>query len=232
MKNSVIMKTLEEVGRQLQLKYGEKTIPCSDLVKEVATKCGCSPGSVLPSDYCYNLWNEGIPLDHARFFLHEGEKRSGYYAFKGRNFTYNGPIHHFPKGHKGPPIVINGFFIEGVYFNDLDVYEPTAKEGNRKLIHHLCCERNQPLVRAKKNAASDLKCEVCGFSFEEIYGERAKDYCEVHHLLPLAQLKEPMETSLENLAILCANCHRVVHLTNPPCTLEDLRKIVLHNKQK
>jgi hypothetical protein len=226
------MKTLEEVGQQLQQKYGEKPIPCSDLVKEVATKCKCSPGSVLPSDYCYNRWNKSVSRDDPRFFLHEGAQSSGFYAFKGRYFSYNGPIHHYPKGHKGPPIVIYGSFIKGVYFNDIDVHEPTAKEGNRKLTNHLCCERNQSIVRAKKNAAPDLKCQVCGFSFEEFYGERAKEYCEVHHLIPLAQLKESTETHLEDLAILCANCHRVVHLTNPPCTLEDLRKIVLHNKQK
>jgi hypothetical protein len=230
MENSVIMKTLEEVGRQLQQKHGEEPIPCSDLVKEVATKCECSPGSVLPSDYCYNLWNEGIPLDHPRFFLHKGEKRSGLYVFKGRNFTYYGPIYHYPKGHKGSPIVISGSFNEGVYFNDIDVHEPTAKEGNRKLTNHLCCERNQSIVRAKKNAAPDLKCQVCGFSFEEFYGERAKEYCEVHHLIPLAQLKESTETHLEDLAILCANCHRVVHLTNPPCALDDLSEIVRRNK--
>jgi predicted HNH restriction endonuclease len=31
---------------------------------------------------------------------------------------------------------------------------------------------------------------------------------------------------MEDLAILCANCHRVVHLNNPPFTLNQVRKLL------
>jgi len=30
---------------------------------------------------------------------------------------------------------------------------------------------------------------------------------------------------MEDLAILCANCHRVVHLRNPPYTLDEVRSM-------
>lgn len=108
---------------------------------------------------------------------------------------------------------------------DLDVHDPTAAalEGRARLVQHLERERNQSLVRSKKHSATSLDCEVCGFSFRRAYGNKAAQYCEVHHLLPLAELERAAKTRVEDLAILCANCHRVVHLRNPPFALEEVR---------
>jgi 5-methylcytosine-specific restriction protein A len=39
----------------------------------------------------------------------------------------------------------------------------------------------------------------------------------------LSDIEKTAETRLEDLAILCANCHRVVHLQNPPYTLDRVR---------
>jgi hypothetical protein len=58
------------------------------------------------------------------------------------------------------------------------------------------------------------------------YGSAASDYCEVHHLLPLSAVDHTARTRMEDLAILCANCHRVVHLHNPPYTLNQVRSIL------
>jgi predicted HNH restriction endonuclease len=33
-------------------------------------------------------------------------------------------------------------------------------------------------------------------------------------------------TRIDDLAIVCANCHRVIHLNNPPYTLDDVRKML------
>jgi hypothetical protein len=108
---------------------------------------------------------------------------------------------------------------------DLDIHTLalSALEGRRRLVMHLDRERNQTLIRNKKKMAESLDCEVCGFSFRRVYGSDAADYCEVHHLLPLSELEQTTETRLEDLAILCANCHRVVHLSNPPYTLDEVR---------
>lgn len=98
--------------------------------------------------------------------------------------------------------------------------EVRATEGRLLLRSHLARERNQSLVAAKRNTASSLDCEICGFSALETYGEA---YCEVHHLIPLAQMDGRTPTRLEDLAILCANCHRIIHRSNPPLTLNQLR---------
>ena len=109
---------------------------------------------------------------------------------------------------------------------DVDIHTDSATEGRRRLVLHLQRERNQNVVRNKKKQAASLDCEVCGFSFNQVYGSAASDYCEVHHLRPLSEVEDTTQTRIEDLAILCANCHRVIHLAYPPYTLDELRSMI------
>ena len=115
---------------------------------------------------------------------------------------------------------------------DVDIHKHVATEGKQRLVAHLQRERNQTIVRKKKKSAASSQCEVCGFDFAEVYGIASKGYCEVHHLVPLADAEGGKETKLEDLAILCANCHRVVHLKNPPHTLEEVRLMLARQLPK
>jgi hypothetical protein len=109
---------------------------------------------------------------------------------------------------------------------DVDIHTFAVNEGQRRLVLHLQRERNQAVVRKKKKLAGLLDCEVCGFSFGRAYGAAASDYCEVHHLLQLSAVENTTKTRMEDLAVLCANCHRVVHLRNPPYTLNEVRNML------
>ena len=51
----------------------------------------------------------------------------------------------------------------------------------------------------------------CGFDFEAVYGELGRDYAQVHHLKPLADRTKPSQTKLDDLAVVCANCHAMIH---------------------
>lgn len=108
---------------------------------------------------------------------------------------------------------------------DVDIHSYAATEGNKRLVLHLQRERNPAIVRKKKKQASSLDCEICGFSFGRVYGSAASDYCEVHHLLPLAEVENTTQTRMEDLAILCSNCHRVTHRRNPPYTLAEVKNM-------
>ncbi len=71
--------------------------------------------------------------------------------------------------------------------------------------------RQAKLDEARNHAA--LCCEVpgCGFDFARAYGPLGVGFAEVHHLQPLKDRAEPGETRLEDLAVVCANCHRMIH---------------------
>lgn len=87
-------------------------------------------------------------------------------------------------------------------------------------------ERN-PKNRKVAIKRHGLDCFICGFNFEEIYGERGKDFIEVHHIKPLRTLEEMVKVNPEtDLVPLCANCHRMVHRRKDNfLTLESLENI-------
>jgi 5-methylcytosine-specific restriction enzyme A len=68
-----------------------------------------------------------------------------------------------------------------------------------------------------------LICEACEFDFELTYGERGRGFIEVHHGIPLHQLLPGAKTKLDDLHLLCANCHRMIHSRRPWLTLDELR---------
>lgn len=108
----------------------------------------------------------------------------------------------------------------------MDIHPFTAIEGQKRLVLHLQRERNQAIVHKKKAQATSFNCEICDFSFSRVYGNIANEYCEVHHLLPLSEIENTSQTRIEDLAILCANCHRVVHLRNPPYTIDEVKAML------
>jgi hypothetical protein len=71
-------------------------------------------------------------------------------------------------------------------------------------------------------------CAVCGFNFEQAYGETGAGYVEIHHRIPVhLMFEERVVDPIEELVPLCSNCHRMVHTQDPPITTDNLRESVL-----
>lgn len=85
--------------------------------------------------------------------------------------------------------------------------------------------RNRALIQAKK-ANSDYCCEVCTFNFERTYGSIGREYIIAHHIEPLFKRSSQSKTELKDIALLCGNCHAIVHTKNPPLSPEQLRKLL------
>ena len=107
--------------------------------------------------------------------------------------------------------------------------ELAAMEGAERLslVRHRRREqslRDAKVAEARKLTDGRLKCEVpgCGFNFETVYGELGRDYAQVHHLNPLADRTTPSETKLTDLAVVCANCHAMIHRGGKCRALADL----------
>ncbi len=105
-----------------------------------------------------------------------------------------------------------------------------AEEGRLLSYVHLSRERSGKLVQAKKaqvlKATGRLECQSCNFDFHLAYGERGLGFMEVHHIKPISQGVPGQITRLEDLALVCANCHRMIHVSRPWLTVEALKKLV------
>lgn len=101
-----------------------------------------------------------------------------------------------------------------------------APEGRLLLRRHRSRERNKALRKKKIDAVlrqgRQLACQACGFDFERVYGDRGSGYIECHHVVPLHVAGEG-RTKLNDLALICANCHRMIHRRAPWPTPEELR---------
>lgn len=112
---------------------------------------------------------------------------------------------------------------------DIDL-PSVGTEGNPRLVSHFRRERDRAIVETKKaatlNATGRLCCEVCGFDFAATYGAYGEGFCEVHHLVPLSAASDSVTTTLDDLAILCSNCHRIIHRSDPMLSVSQLYEVV------
>ena len=96
---------------------------------------------------------------------------------------------------------------------------PVAMEGGQRLRQHYARERSRTLVKKKREQFAQAHggrfyCEVCRFDFSERYPPDLGDgFIEVHHLAPLFLHDQPRRTSLDDLLLVCSNCHRMIHRT-------------------
>jgi 5-methylcytosine-specific restriction endonuclease McrA len=87
--------------------------------------------------------------------------------------------------------------------------------------------RNPRLARDAK-AHHGAACQACGFDFGKACGQLGLGYIECHHLNPLSERPEEawtaeLRTRLGDVAVLCSNCHRMVHRRRPALTIAELR---------
>jgi hypothetical protein len=115
---------------------------------------------------------------------------------------------------------------------------PTAGDpaGGAATVHLREHRRRERRLRVSKihaaramSADGRLQCEVpgCEFEFGAVYGPLGEGYAQVHHLKPLGGRRGDEPTTLEDLAIVCANCHAMIHLggANRP-----LRTLIPHRR--
>ena len=97
-------------------------------------------------------------------------------------------------------------------------------EGALKTITVNAYERNSS-ARAECLEYHGYTCAVCSFDFEKFYGSIGREYIHVHHVVPLADIKEEYELDpIKGLIPVCPNCHAMLHRRQPALTVEQLKK--------
>lgn len=101
--------------------------------------------------------------------------------------------------------------------------EKKYSEGAVKKVLVNAYERN-PKARRDCVRHFGYGCQVCGMSFEDVYGEIGKRFIHVHHKKPVAlRQKEYQVDAKRDLIPVCPNCHAMLHTRRPPLGINELR---------
>lgn len=126
--------------------------------------------------------------------------------------------------------------ISGVKFEKEEVSrsinmdeEEEFPEGKVLYRIHKHRERNNSVIKKKKQIALEenkLRCEICEFDFYKTYGELGKGFIECHHIIPISNYIENTKTKLNDLVLVCSNCHRMLHRKRPWLNKKDIKKLI------
>lgn len=90
---------------------------------------------------------------------------------------------------------------------------------------HKRIERNASLSKKVKKLQG-ATCKICALKFEDLYGSIGVGFIEAHHLKPIASLKGK-KVSMDperDFAVLCSNCHRMVHRSGCVDNMQKFKK--------
>lgn len=107
---------------------------------------------------------------------------------------------------------------------DFEVKEGEITEETRKVIKRC----NTIIKKAKEKFIQEhgsLYCEVCGFDFSKAYGKLGENFVEGHHKNPLCERNGQENTKIDDIALVCSNCHRMLHRKDN-MSIESLKNIV------
>lgn len=106
-----------------------------------------------------------------------------------------------------------------------------GQEGRILTRLHSYRERDRTLVKKAKalfkSKHGKLYCECCGFESEPFYGNRGQDRMQAHHRRPVEELLPDSVTKAEDFAMVCPNCHDIIHAKRPWITVEVLKEELL-----
>ncbi|WP_336517553.1 HNH endonuclease [Pollutibacter soli] len=119
-------------------------------------------------------------------------------------------------------------------FNDLEFlngFQSDHIEGGKKLRYTSYYERNSA-ARQQAVEIHGYSCMACEFNFKDAYGDWGEGFIHVHHTKPISTVQEKTKVNAkEDLIVLCANCHSMVHRKKDSLlSLKDLKAKLKANK--
>jgi 5-methylcytosine-specific restriction protein A len=109
-----------------------------------------------------------------------------------------------------------------VFPDDVDENQKYS-EGKTKVVLVNSYERNQ-VARQKCIDHYGAFCQVCSFSFENVFGDLGKDFIHVHHIIDIATIgTEYSVDPVKDLIPVCPNCHSMLHKKKPAFSIKELK---------
>jgi len=117
--------------------------------------------------------------------------------------------------------------------DDSDLPAGLMEEDLTFFRDHKRVERDPKIALAVKRKKG-YTCESCGLNFESMYGDIGRMFIEAHHLQPVSTLKgqKLLRDPVRDFAVLCSNCHRMIHRTGKPHDLEGLRQLIRQTRNE
>ena len=201
------MNDLNQLGQSLGQRY--KKLKIDRFLKELENEASYLNWRVSPDNAIRTLQPIPIPKE----------------VFNTRNFRIGRPTE-ISKN------VFESLFTtaqEGTVYEDYGI-ENEFPEGMEVESRHRLRERNQAVIKTAKNIHKQkfgkLFCQTCGFDFQNVYGDVGLDYIEGHHTVPLSQLTGKTVTKVTDIALVCSNCHRMLHRRRPWLDMKQLKDLV------
>ena len=112
----------------------------------------------------------------------------------------------------------------------VNVDEEDGEEGRLLTKIHRIRERNSHIIERKKRSVlkrpDELACEACGFDFSKAYGVHGEGFIECHYTKPVSEMRPGDRTRLQDLALVCSNCHRMIHRRRPWLSIGQLKSLI------
>jgi hypothetical protein len=183
-------------------------------------------------------WDLPETKDEGLWENESGVVRTLYLVSNCRKLPQSFPMTELVKTSNGAPISADyGYSYVPVYERGIiqgageiypeEIAEPEKYfEGAVRTVSVNAFERSAT-ARVKCIATYGYLCAICGFDFEQIYGEIGAEFIHVHHLTPIAEVSASYQVDpTKDLRPVCPNCHAMLHRRTPPYTLEELKIII------
>lgn len=111
---------------------------------------------------------------------------------------------------------------------ETDLEEPYGREGRLLSRIHAYKERDRTFAKRvrdhyRRQQGGRLHCEACGAVPDNVYGPVGERCIEAHHKVPIEELQPDSVTLVQEMAMVCANCHRVIHSQKPCLMIDEVR---------
>lgn len=108
--------------------------------------------------------------------------------------------------------------------------ESAFPEGKESFRRHRHLERDGTMPRKAKAKhlaeTGKLVCDACGMDFHKVYGNLGYGFIEAHHTVPVSKIKGAIKTKIGDLALVCSNCHRMLHRGKCLLTISALKQLI------
>jgi len=116
-------------------------------------------------------------------------------------------------------------------YSQIIIEEGTVDERTVEQRKRSAKLRKIAITEFKKGHGGKIFCETCRFDFSRAYGNHGKGFIEIHHTKPVHQVdlrgrRTKLPKALEEVVLLCSNCHRMVHRRKNMLSISELKSII------